>query len=152
VRRTRHAPPPRHLSRPHLPKAPCAFPRSLKSAPPMCRFRTCRRPRHCWTAPPAASSPVRALLPRPPYHGKMPSVSSTRSKRPAAYKSQSYSSRVPSRPVQPPVRRRPPLPPLGELRHLLQPRSTDPSGTPSRLRRGSSSHPSPRIAPPLVGL
>jgi hypothetical protein len=126
----------------------------LEVRAPTCLFRTRRRPRHCWTAgPPAASSPVRARLPRSsPYHGKMPSVSSTRSKRPAAYKSQSQSSRVPSRPVQPPVHCRPPLLPLGKLRLLLQPRSTDPSGTPSRLRRGSSSHSSPRIAPPLVGL
>jgi hypothetical protein len=33
----------------------------------------------------------------------------------------------------------------------LQPRSTDPSGTHSRIRRGSSRHASPRLAPPLAG-
>jgi hypothetical protein len=49
------------------------------------------------------------------------------------------------------LRRRPPLPPLGELHLLLQPRSTDPSDTPSMIPRGSSRHPLARLAPPLTG-
>jgi hypothetical protein len=150
---TSRALPPRHPSLARaFPRHPAPSWGPWSPRPLTCRFRTRRRPRHYWIAgPPAAPSPVRLRLPRlPPYHDEMPSVSSTRSKRPAAYKSESQSSRVPSRPVL--LRRRPPSPPLGELRLLLHPRSTDPSGTPSMLRRGSSRHPSPRIAPLLIGM